>query len=70
MSAYFGKEVGGKGIDNATDLSMYLLEEAHVSVVTGEAFGDPNCIRLSYAAAEEDLRTAIQRMKEALAKLH
>lgn len=69
VSAYFGKEVGGKVIANATDFSMYVLEEAHVSVVTGEAFGDPNCIRLSYAAAEEDLRTAIQRMKEALAKL-
>lgn len=69
VSAYFGKEVGGKVIANATDLSLYILEEAHVSLVTGEAFGDPNCIRLSYAASEKDLRTAIQRMKEALAKL-
>ncbi len=69
VSAYFGKSDGTNTINNASDLSMYLLDNAHVSVVTGEAFGDPNCIRLSYAASEEDLRTAIAKIKEALAKL-
>ncbi|MFY0689712.1 MAG: pyridoxal phosphate-dependent aminotransferase [Cyclobacteriaceae bacterium] len=65
VSSYFGKG----GIKNASDLCIYLLEEAHVSLVTGEAFGDPDCIRLSYAASEEELRTAISRVKDALAKL-
>ena len=69
VSAYFGKSDGYNLINNASDLAMYLLDNAHVSVVTGEAFGDPNCIRLSYAASEEDLRTAIAKIKEALAKL-
>lgn len=69
ISAYFGKSDGQTTIENASDLSMYILDHAHVSVVTGEAFGDPNCIRLSYAASEEDLREAIKRIKEALAKL-
>jgi len=69
ISAYFGKSVEGKTINNASDFAMYILEEAHVSVVTGEAFGDPNCIRLSYAASEENLRKAIAQIKEALAKL-
>ena len=69
VSAYFGKSVSGKLINNASDLCIYLLEEAHVSVVTGEAFGDPDCIRLSYAASEENLRKAIKQIKEALSKL-
>lgn len=69
ISAYFGKSDGETTINNASDLSMYMLNHAHVSVVTGEAFGDPNCIRFSYAASEEDLREAIKRIKEALAKL-
>lgn len=69
ISAYFGKSDGETTINNASDLSMYMLNQAHVSVVTGEAFGDPNCIRFSYAASEEDLREAIKRIKEALAKL-
>ncbi len=69
VSAYFGKSDGETVINNASDLSMYILDNAHVSVVTGEAFGDPNCIRLSYAASEENLREAIKRIKEALAKL-
>jgi len=69
ISEYFGKSDGQNTINNASDLSMYMLDHAHVSVVTGEAFGDPNCIRLSYAASEEDLREAIKRIKEALAKL-
>ena len=65
ISAYFGKG----DIKNASDFCMYILENAHVSLVTGEAFGAPNCIRLSYAASEEELRTAISRTKEALAKI-
>ncbi|MCV9385170.1 pyridoxal phosphate-dependent aminotransferase [Reichenbachiella ulvae] len=69
VSAYFGKSDGNITINNATDFCLYLLETAHVSLVTGEAFGDPNCLRLSYAASEENLRTAIGRVKEAVAKL-
>ncbi len=69
VSSYFGKSVNGQKIENATDLSMFLLEDARVSVVTGEAFGDPGCIRLSYAASVEELKTAIAAMKESLAKL-
>ncbi|MEQ9306476.1 MAG: pyridoxal phosphate-dependent aminotransferase [Marinoscillum sp.] len=69
VSSYFGKSVNGKVIANATDLSMYLLEDARVSVVTGEAFGDPECLRLSYAASEEELKTAIANIKESLSKL-
>ncbi|WP_422355700.1 pyridoxal phosphate-dependent aminotransferase [Roseivirga pacifica] len=69
VSAYFGKSDGTATINNASDLAMYILDNAHVSVVTGEAFGDPDCIRLSYAASEENLRKAIAQIKEALAKL-
>jgi aspartate aminotransferase len=69
VSAYFGKSDGENTIRNAGDLCMYLLDNAHVSLVTGEAFGDPSCIRLSYAASEADLREAIKRIKEALSKL-
>lgn len=69
ISAYFGKSDGETTINDAGDLSMYILDHAHVSVVTGQAFGDDDCIRLSYAASEEDLREAIRRIKEALAKL-
>ena len=66
ISAFFGKTIQGKTIDNANDFSMLLLEEANVATVTGEAFGAPNCIRLSYAASEEQLREAIRRIKEVL----
>lgn len=69
VSSYFGKSDGTTTVENADDLAMYILENAHVSVVTGGAFGDPDCIRLSYAASEEDLRNAISQMKTALAKL-
>lgn len=69
VSAYFGKSDGASMINNASDLCMYLLDNAHVSLVTGEAFGDPACIRLSYAASEADLREAVRRIKEALSKL-
>ena len=69
VSSYFGKSVGETTINNASDLCLYLLENAHVSLVTGEAFGDSNCIRLSYAASEENLKEAVVRMKAALSKL-
>jgi len=69
VSSFFGKSVGDRHIANADDLCMYLLEEAHVSLVTGGAFGVPECVRLSYAASREDLREAMKRISEALAKL-
>lgn len=69
VTALFGKTDGNVTINNADDLSLYLLDQAQVSVVTGDAFGDPNCIRLSYAASEEDLREAITRIKAAVSKL-
>ena len=66
VSSFFGKTLRGRSINNASDFSLYLLEEAGVATVTGEAFGDPKCIRLSYAASEEELRKAIARIKESL----
>lgn len=66
VSSYFGKELKGKQISNANDFALYLLEEAGVATVTGAAFGDPNCIRISYAAAEEDIHSAMARITEAL----
>lgn len=64
VSYYFGKTLRGKKINNATDLSLYLLEEALVATVTGDAFGSPNCIRISYAASQEQIIEAIKRIKE------
>ncbi|MEK9584023.1 MAG: pyridoxal phosphate-dependent aminotransferase [Flavobacteriaceae bacterium] len=66
ISEYFGKTLRGKTINNASDFSLYLLEEASVATVTGEAFGDSNCIRISYAASEDSLKEAIRRISEAL----
>lgn len=66
VSALFGKTFKGKQINNATELSLYLLEEALVATVTGEAFGNPNCIRISYAASQEQIIEAVQRIKDAL----
>ena len=66
ISSFFGKTLRGRIINNASDFSLYLLEEAMVATVTGEAFGDANCIRFSYAASEKDLRKAIRRIKESL----
>lgn len=66
VSAYFGKTLNGKTIANASDFALYLLEEAHVATVTGEAFGNENCIRISYAASEADIRKAIGRIASAL----
>ena len=69
VSYYFGKSYNGRTINNASDISMYLLEEAHVALVPGAAFGDDNYIRFSYATSEANLKEALKRMKEALAKL-
>ncbi|MBX7126725.1 MAG: pyridoxal phosphate-dependent aminotransferase [Cyclobacteriaceae bacterium] len=69
VSHYFGKSDGKKVIHSADDLCLWLLENAHVSLVPGGAFGDANCVRLSYAASEKDLREALRRIKESLAKL-
>nr|WP_299031280.1 pyridoxal phosphate-dependent aminotransferase [uncultured Tenacibaculum sp.] len=66
ISDFFGKTIQGKEIKDANDFSMLLLEEANVATVTGEAFGAPNCVRLSYAASELQLREAIKRIKEVL----
>jgi len=67
VSSFFGKTLRGKTINNADDFSMYLLSEANVATVTGDAFGNPDCIRLSYATSEELLTEAIRRIKEVLA---
>lgn len=69
IKSFFGKSADGQTINNAEDLSLYLLNEAHVSTVTGEAFGNDDCIRISYAAAEDKLRDAVSRIGKALAKL-
>jgi aspartate aminotransferase len=66
ISYYFGKTLGGTTINNATDFSLFLLENAKVATVTGEAFGDPNCIRISYAASNDDITNAMKQIKEAL----
>jgi aspartate aminotransferase len=66
VSSFFGKTYGGKKIENATDFSMFLLEVANVATVTGEAFGNPNCIRISYAASEDDIKEAMNRISKAL----
>ena len=66
ISAFFGKTINGVKIENASDFSLFILEKANVATVTGDAFGTPNCIRLSYAASELQIREAIKRIKIAL----
>ncbi|MFD2551915.1 pyridoxal phosphate-dependent aminotransferase [Bizionia sediminis] len=66
ISAFFGKTLKGTTINNATDFSLFLLEHALVATVTGDAFGDPNCIRLSYAASQAQITEAIKRIKAAV----
>ncbi|MFD0932562.1 pyridoxal phosphate-dependent aminotransferase [Psychroflexus salinarum] len=66
VSSFFGKTYNGKNIENATDFSMFLLEVANVATVTGEAFGNPNCIRISYAASESDIERAMERIKKSI----
>lgn len=67
VSAYFGKTLKGRTINNASDFSLFLLEEAHVATVTGEAFGNADCIRISYAASKAQIIEALARIKKAVA---
>ena len=66
ISYFFGKEISGMKINNASDMSMFLLENALVATVTGDAFGNPNCIRISYAASKEKITEAVSRIKKLL----
>ena len=66
ISYFFGKTIKGKKVANATDLSLLLLEEALVATVTGDAFGNPNCIRISYAASKDQIIEAVDRIKSVL----
>ena len=68
-SGFYGKSYEGKTISNSTDLAMFLLEEGHVATVGGDAFGDPDCFRMSYATSDDNIREAMRRIKETLAKL-
>lgn len=70
VSAFFGKSYQNHKIENASDLCLYLINEAHVAIVTGEAFGADECVRISYASSEEVLREAVKRLKLALSKLN
>jgi len=69
VSHFIGKTDGNHTIKDGDDLCLYLLDKAHVSLVPGGAFGDPNCIRISYAASEKDLVEALRRLKDVLGKL-
>ena len=68
-SSFYGKACGDKVINNSNDLAMFLLEEGHVATVGGDAFGDPECFRMSYATSDDNIREAMKRIKETLAKL-
>ena len=68
-SSFYGKSDGETTINSSTDLALYLLEKAHVATVGGDAFGDPQCFRMSYATSDENIREALRRIKVALAKL-
>ncbi|MBQ6680873.1 MAG: pyridoxal phosphate-dependent aminotransferase [Prevotella sp.] len=68
-SSFYGKSDGERTINNATDLAMYLLEVGHVATVGGDAFGDPDCFRMSYATSDDNIREAMRRIKMVLAKL-
>ena len=68
-SSFFGKSNGEKTINSSTDFALYLLEKAHVATVSGDAFGDSECFRMSYATSDENIKEAMHRIKENLAKL-
>ncbi len=68
-SSFFGKTDGKRVINTSSDLAMYLLEEGHVATVGGDAFGDPDCFRMSYATSDDNIREAMRRIKECLSKL-
>jgi len=69
-SSYFGKTDGKRTVSDSMDFALYLLEEGHVATVGGAAFGSPECFRMSYATSDDNIREALRRIKEALAKLH
>jgi aspartate aminotransferase len=69
INSYFGKSFNGNKINSSNDLALYLLNEGHIGMVPGEAFGDPDCIRISFATSDENIVEAMKRMKAALAKL-
>ncbi len=69
-SSYFGKTDGTRTINNSTDFAMYLLEVGHVATVGGDAFGSPECFRMSYATSDENIVESMRRIKEVLSKLH
>ncbi len=68
-SSFYGKSVGGKKIENSCEIALSLLEEGHVATVGGDAFGDPECFRMSYATSDDNIVEAMRRIKDALAKL-
>jgi len=69
-SSFYGKKTpDGETIGNSTDLAMYLLEKGHVATVGGDAFGDPDCFRMSYATSDENITEAMRRIKDALGVL-
>lgn len=68
-SSFFGKSDGETVINNSTDFAMYILEKAHVATVGGDAFGEPDCFRMSYATSDDNIREAMRRIKEVLAVL-
>ena len=68
-SSFYGKTDGKRVINNSSDLAMYLLEEGHVATVGGDAFGDPECFRMSYATSDDNIREAMKRIKTCLSKL-
>ena len=68
-SSFYGKSDGQRVINNSSDLAMYLLEVGHVATVGGDAFGDPDCFRMSYATSDDNIREAMRRIKDCLSKL-
>jgi aspartate aminotransferase len=68
-SSFYGKSDGQRVINNSSDLAMYLLEVGHVATVGGDAFGDPNCFRMSYATSDDNIREAMRRIKSCLSRL-
>ena len=69
-TSFYGKTDGERTINNSTDLAMYLLEVGHVATVGGDAFGDPECFRMSYATSDDNIREAMRRIKDCLSHLH
>ena len=68
-SSFYGKSDGSRVINDSNDLAMYLLETGHVATVGGDAFGDPDCFRMSYATSDDNIIEAMRRIKVTLAKL-